>query len=109
MTDLPDPSAADTLGAAVTSLRALGYTSDFSASDEGRIVCDECGTTLDPAGMAIDHTVRFEGDSNPDDESIVLGISCSCGCRGVYTAGYGTSAPRADALVLRALAGRPLR
>ena len=109
MTDLPDPSAADTLVGAMNSLRALGYTSDFSADDAGMILCADCGTALDPASMAIDHTIRFEGDSNPDDEAIVLGITCPCDCRGIYTTGYGTSASRADAQVLRALAGRPLR
>ena len=111
MTDLPDPSAADTLVGAMASLRALGYTSDFSASDDGLIRCSDCGTALDPAVMAIDYTIRFEGASNPDDESILLGISCpsDCDCQGVYTTGYGPSAPRSDARVLRALAGRPLR
>ena len=109
MTDLPDPSDADTLVAAMASLRALGYTSDFAAVDGGMLVCDDCHDPLDPATMQIDHTIRFEGASNPDDESILLGISCPCGCRGVYTTGYGPSAGRLDAKVLRALAGRPLR
>ncbi len=111
MTDLPDPSAADTLVGALTSLRALGYTSNFLATDGGRLTCSECGTELDPAVMEIDHTIRFEGASNPDDESIVLGISCpsDCDCKGVYTTGYGPSAGVRDGRVLRALAGRPLR
>ena len=109
MTDLPDPSAADTLVGAMTSLRALGYTSDFAADDDGMILCTDCGTSMDPASMAIDYTIRFEGDSNPDDEAIVLGITCPCSCKGIYTAGYGPSAPRSDARVLRALASRPRR
>ena len=109
MTDLPDPSASDTLVGAMAALRALGYTSDFTADDDGMILCTDCGTTLDPAAMEIDYTIRFEGDSNPDDESILLGITCPCSCRGIYMTGYGTSASRADARLLRALAGRPLR
>lgn len=109
MTDLPDPSEADTLVGAIAVLRTLGYSSDYSATDDGLLVCTDCGSTLDPADMQIDYTVRFEGDSNPDDESILIGISCPCGCKGVYTTGYGPSAGRPDARVLRALAGRPLR
>jgi len=109
MTDLPDPAEADTLVGAMARLRVMGYTSDFDAIDDGLLTCTECGSTLDPADMQIDHTIRFEGASNPDDESILLGISCPCGCKGVYTTGYGPSAGRRDARVLRALAGRPLR
>lgn len=109
MTDLPDPAESDTLVGAMARLRALGYTANYSATDEGMLECTDCGSTLDPAGMDIDYTIRFEGESNPDDESILLGISCPRGCKGVYTTGYGPSAGRFDAKVLRALAGRPLR
>ncbi|MDQ2678525.1 MAG: hypothetical protein M3Y51_07245 [Actinomycetota bacterium] len=111
MNDLPDPSAADTLVGAMASLRALGYTSSFLATDDGRLSCSECSASLDPAVMEIDYTIRFEGASNPDDESILLGISCpaNCDCQGVYTTGYGPSAGVRDGRVLRALAGRPLR
>jgi hypothetical protein len=45
-------------------------------------------------------TERFEGESNPDDESILLALVCRCGTRGQFTAAFGPDTPRADAAVL---------
>ncbi len=53
--------------------------------------------------MPILATVRFEGDSNPDDESILLALVCGCGNGGQFTAAFGPDTPRADAAVLVSL------
>jgi hypothetical protein len=108
---MPDPtgsSTEETLVSAMARLRAAGFTSDYAATETGMLSCSECGVEIDPVSMQIDEVVRFEGDSNPDDEAILIAVSCSCGCPGLYATGYGPSAARPDALVLRALAGRPL-
>ena len=57
-------------------------------------------------GVDLLETVRFEGHSNPDDESILIAISMPCGHLGVYGSAYGPDAPADDAEVLRALASR---
>ncbi len=62
---------------------------------------------MDPADVRVDHTIRFEGDTNPDDQDIVVALECSCGCRGVYSAPYGPSTPPEDVAVLRRLARAP--
>jgi copper chaperone CopZ len=98
----------ETLTDALSRLRADGYRSDFFATDHGELACRGCDRSTDPAYVQVDHTVRFEGDTNPDDQDIVLAIECGCGCKGVYSAAYGPSTPPEDAAVLRRLARKPL-
>jgi hypothetical protein len=62
---------------------------------------------MNPAEVQVDHTIRFEGDTNPDYQDIVFAIECACGCKGTYSAAYGPSAPPDDAAVLRQLARPP--
>ena len=97
----------ETLTDAMTRLRADGYGADFSATDDGQLRCGACDVRRDPEAMTIHETVRFEGDSNPDDESILLAVECYNGCRGLYSAAFGPDTPAADAALLRRLAGRP--
>ena len=53
---------------------------------------------MNPTDVRVDQTIRFEGDSNPDDEDIVFAIECGgCDCRGVYSAAYGPTTPPEDA------------
>lgn len=85
-------------------LRSAGYTTDFYATEDGDLACSRCERTMSPAEAHVDDTIRFEGDSNPDDEDIVFALHCDNGCQGIYTAAYGPSAPPSDAAVLRQLA-----
>ena len=103
MTEPADRQPA-TLTEALDQLRAQGYTVDFYATEAGQLECLRCGTTMDPADVQVDVTIRFEGDTNPDDEDIVFGLVCDAGCKGTYSAAYGPSAPPADAAVVRHLA-----
>jgi hypothetical protein len=96
----------ETLTDAIDRLRADGYEVDFAATNDGRLICLACGAVYDPAVIGIDHTVRFEGDSNPDDEAILLALHGDDGCMGLYSAAFGPSAPANDAVVLRLLARR---
>ncbi len=97
---------ADTLIDAIARLRELGFTHDLSASEDGLLVCGECAVAEDPAVVTIDHTLRFEGDSDPGDEAILLAVTCQCGAQGIYTAAYGAATPAADTAVLARLAHR---
>jgi hypothetical protein len=59
-------------------------------------------------GAIVDHVYRFEGDSDPADEAIVLGVHCpNLGVRGVVVSAYGPSIDRDHEAVLRALVERP--
>jgi len=98
------PHRLETVTDAIARLRADGYTSDCFATDQGELACRGCDRTMNPADVRVDQTVRFEGDTNPDDQDIVFAIECGCGCKGVYSAAYGPTTPPEDAAVLRQLA-----
>lgn len=98
--------ADQTLTGAITRLRADGYTVDLVATTDGYLACAQCHAVEDPARMQVNHTVRFEGDSDPGDEAILLGVSCECGALGPYSAAYGPATPPADSAVLNRFAAR---
>ncbi|MEO8693708.1 MAG: hypothetical protein ABI658_09340 [Acidimicrobiales bacterium] len=92
--------------AAIQRLRENGYGLDLTAGPESRLQCGACGDFTDAGDVTVEETVRFEGDSNPDDQAILIAVSVSCGHRGLYVAPYGANAPALDAQLLRALAAR---
>jgi PAS domain-containing protein len=56
-------------------LRTLGFTADLSAVPHGRLRCAACGAMVDAASCTVVDVVRFEGESNPDDEAILMSPS----------------------------------
>ena len=83
-------------------LHADGYV-DFSV--EGRKTgCPVCDGPLTDTDVRVVEVHRFEGESNPDDESIVVAVACrSCGWHGVLVSAYGSSASNEVAEFLTAL------
>lgn len=100
----PDNHRLETVTDALARLRNDGYTADFTGTSQGRLACQHCNRTMGSSDVQVDHTVRFEGDSNPDDQDIMFAIQGVCGCKGVYSAAYGPATPPEDAAVLRNLA-----
>lgn len=96
----------DTVLEAIERLRAEGYTLEMSATPDGRLRCAHCGDEIDPSMAIVDHTERFEGASDPDDEEILLAISTSCGHRGWFVAHYGADMEPGDVALVRALTTR---
>ena len=85
--------AAETVLDAVRELEALGYTDQLHLDASG-VRCAACGAEHQPERIVVTHTYRFEGESDPEDEAIVLGIECpACGIRGIVVSAYG---PEAD-------------
>jgi hypothetical protein len=93
----------ETLTEAIARLREQGFLRDFSAVEGGRLRCGECGAEFDPAALHIDEIVRFEGESDPGDESILFALSGPCGHAGLYSAPYGNDATPEDVAVVAAL------
>jgi quercetin dioxygenase-like cupin family protein len=80
-----------TLSETINRLVKLGYTHDFNIMDEC-IVCHKENITLSPDDFQIDHVYRFEGDSDPEYQSILYAISSTkFDVRGTLVNGYGTS------------------
>jgi hypothetical protein len=90
-----------------TRLRAAGFTTDLSAAPRGRLRCPACGATVDAARCTVVDIVRFEGDSNPDDEAILVALISPCGHRGQFSCAYGQTIGADAAEVLRALPAHP--
>ncbi|MDZ7674856.1 MAG: hypothetical protein U5K30_07300 [Acidimicrobiales bacterium] len=93
----------ETLSEAIARLQAAGYTESLSATLDGRLRCPTCGGEHDPADVEIDEQVRFEGTSDPDDESILVALTCGCGAKGLYTTMFGPEISGEDATVVRRL------
>ena len=97
----------ETVLEASTRLRTSGFATDLSASPHGRLRCLACGTVVDAASCTVVDIVRFEGESNPDDEAILLALISPCGHRGLFSCAYGQTIEADDTDVLRALPARP--
>jgi hypothetical protein len=90
----------------VRALRGRGYEGQCEATGQG-MRCPHCGQLVGLDDLVFDEVHRFEGESNPDDEALVMGLRCrSCGWRGTLVTGYGPSVPEADADLLFGLAAR---
>lgn len=84
--------AYSTLSEAVNDLQRRGYTDDLTAA-EHCLVCDARGINLDPAQFEIDEFHRFEGMSDPEDQSIVYAISSmDHQIKGILVNAYGPDA-----------------
>ena len=96
----------DTVSDAIRRLQADGYTGNWFANAAHDLQCDESGEVLDPTEVEIDHILRFEGESDPGDESIVFALRTPSGNRGIYSAPYGAAMPTEDAAVIGLLQHR---
>jgi hypothetical protein len=99
------PSEPDTVTEAVELLQAEGYTSDVMVGPN-TFTCPACGQASPLADAHVDKVFRFEGESDPADEMIVIGLSCpACGQRGLLVSAFGPDADPEHAEALRSLAG----
>ena len=77
------------LADALEGLKERGFTEDFNLQ-ESCIHCGESNIRLHPDEFVIDEFYRFEGDSNPDDNSIIYAISSVNGeIKGTLVDAYG--------------------
>jgi hypothetical protein len=68
-----------------------GYTENFVVED-GRLKCLSCDKSYDPTQVKINNFFRFEGVSDPDDNSIMYVIETDDGKKGTIVDGYGAYA-----------------
>ncbi len=78
-----------TLSETINGLKKEGYSMDFNINLEC-VVCHQSNLSLSPNDFEIDKVYRFEGESNPDDQSILYAISSNkYNVKGVLVNGYG--------------------
>ena len=93
----------DTITDAVVQLQAAGFEADFRLEDTG-LRCEPCQRVHQPEHLVIVERFRFEGESDPGDSSIVLGVECpDCGARGVVVSSFGAAAEPQLIALLRLL------
>jgi hypothetical protein len=97
------PESFGTLSETINGLIKLGYTHDFNIKDEC-IVCHKANIALSPNDFQIDHVYRFEGDSDPEYQSILYAISSvKYGIKGVLVNGYGISSDETSSKLMEKL------
>lgn len=99
----------DTVTEAMTELKRLGYTKDFSIMIKKEcIICNETKTELSPDDFKIDGFYRFEGDSDPGDEMVVYAISSTNNkLKGIIVNAYGIHADNASSALIKKLNTHP--
>ncbi|RYZ22214.1 MAG: phosphoribosylpyrophosphate synthetase [Sphingobacteriales bacterium] len=92
-----------TLSETIDGLIESGYTLDFNIRQES-LVCNRTNIMFSPEEFQIDKVYRFEGATDPDDESIVYAISSlNSDVKGVLVNGYGISADPATSKLVEKL------
>lgn len=85
----------DTLTEALQALQKEGYTLDFNMK-EHCIECKSLDQTWKPREFTIVKTYRFEGMSNPDDNSVLYAVETSDDQKGTLLDAYGAYSEALD-------------
>jgi hypothetical protein len=96
----------ETVSEALRRLTSAGYADDYRAEAQG-LRSPLRGTLHPPDRFRIDEIVRFEGDSDPSDESAIFALTLEAdGTKGTYTVAYGPMMDPLDAEMVRLLGVR---
>jgi len=91
-----------TVADTVRRLEREGYTDDFRA-EEGVLRALRAERRFSPEELRIDGTHRFEGVTDPADETVVFALRAADGLKGTYVVAYGPQMDPSDADVVRRL------
>lgn len=80
-----------TLVEIIEMLREEEFCCDFQIKNN-ILICTDNSETYFPEDVIIEKTERYEGDSNPDDMSVIYAISSNSGVKGILIDAYGTYA-----------------
>lgn len=107
----PEQDAADPQTTTIEQWEAEGWSGTFRVVAGGRVACGQCGGDHPAADVQVDRLGRHEGLTNPEDEELLLALTCrTCGHRGTLTVAYGPYASAEEAEVVQLLPdARPRR
>ncbi len=75
---------------ALSDLKQRGYDANFE-TDTTCLYCGDLDIRLNPEALLyVDEIYRSDGDSTPDDNSIIYAISSDAGVKGTLVDAYGT-------------------
>lgn len=86
----------DSLVTVLAEIENLGFTSQFEVNGKS-LVSLKTDHHFTPDQIKITHFYRFEGESNPEDSSIMYAIETNTDEKGTLVDGYGTAADPATA------------
>jgi len=98
--------ALESLSDALRRLGDRGFTHNLRAQ-HGRLRDVATGESYEPEQLEIDELVRFEGESDPDEQAILFAVRLLRGRPiGTYSAVFGPAMPPEDGEVVRRLGAR---
>lgn len=101
--------AMETLREALARLERRGFRSAFRAMSDGTLELDG-ETAIAPEALVVEETVRFEGESDPEDQAVLFALRSRDGrIRGTFIAAYGPQIEPACAAVVHRLPPEPGR
>lgn len=80
---------------ALADLKEKGFHHDFNLHHEA--------IKTNPDDYTVEHVYRYEGDSDPDEESVVYGIISSSGKKGVFVSGFSANSDYEASQILEKL------
>jgi hypothetical protein len=80
---------------ALEDLKEKGFSHDFNLHYDIIVA--------NPENHTVEHVYRYEGDSDPDEESIVYGISSISGVKGVFVSGFSANSDDETSKILEKL------
>jgi hypothetical protein len=92
----------ETLSEAIGRLEAAGYREGFRATRE-RLHAFASGRSYAPESLSVVEVLRFEGPTDPGDESILFALRASDGVRGTWAIAFGPGRDPLDAEIARRL------
>ena len=96
----------ESLSDAIERLDQCGFTHGLKA-EGGRLRDLATGACFDPEILSIDEVVRFEGESDPDEQAVLFALrSPQGGALGTYSAVFGPSMPPEDGDIVRRLGAK---
>ena len=95
----------DTVSEAVNGLLKRGYNTTFNCDQSGQCeICDGTSSSLSEKDFVIDEVHRFEGMTDPADETIVYAVSSAkFNIKGIVVNGYGMYADSAVSAIVKNL------
>lgn len=96
------PPQAANVETMIRALHANGWNESLAVGEDGRI--SVAGRHVDAGHFVVEATYRYEGPTNPDDESLVLAVRHDpTNTRGVLVTAYGPNASASEARALKDL------
>ena len=97
-------SPPESMTEAIARLDKLGYRETFRGEASGKLRALSNHDVYDAHDFHIDEVVRFEGDTNLEDESVIFALRhIKSDLKGTYTIAYSTNMQSEDLDVMQAL------